>query len=185
MKRAVFLDRDGVLNKSVQVDGIPRPPISVTDVEILPGVIEAIQILKNHDFVPVVVTNQPDVARGIITKSQVEEINAYIGLVTDIKYFYTCFHDDADICDCRKPAPGLIYRATDELGLSVHDSFMVGDRWRDISAGQAAGCQTFFIDYSYSELKPKMPYKKVPSLFEAANLIVGGQYGTESRHLKD
>jgi D-glycero-D-manno-heptose 1,7-bisphosphate phosphatase len=179
MKRAAFLDRDGVLNRAILIDGIPKPPTYVSDVEILPGVIEAIQILKNHDFVVVVVTNQPDVARGVTTQSQVESINAFIGVVTGIKHFYTCFHDDPDLCNCRKPAPGLIYSASQELGINVHDSFMVGDRWRDISAGQAAGCQTFFIDYSYSELKPKMPYRKVFSLLEAVNLMVGEKHGAK------
>jgi len=179
MKRAVFLDRDGVLNRSLLLDDVPKPPTCVAEIEILPGVIEAIQILKNHDFVPVVVTNQPDVARGVITQFQVEEINSYIGLVADISYFYTCFHSDDDLCDCRKPAPGLIYRASDELELSLNDSFMVGDRWRDISAGQAAGCQTFFIDYSYPELKPKMPYRKVSSLLEAVHSMVGEQRATQ------
>jgi D-glycero-D-manno-heptose 1,7-bisphosphate phosphatase len=179
MKRAVFLDRDGVLNRSVLVDGVPNPPSSLEDVEILTGVIEAIQILSDHDFVPIVVTNQPDVARGITTQSQVEAINKYVGLVTGIKHFYTCFHDDADLCNCRKPAPGLIYRASKELQLSVCESFLVGDRWRDISAGQLAGCQTFFIDYSYAERMPKMPFRKVFSLLEASHLIIGEQYGTK------
>ena len=179
MKRAVFLDRDGVLNRSLLLDGVPRPPTSPGDVQILAGVIEAIQILKSHDLVPVVVTNQPDVARGRITQSQVEAINAHISNATKIEYFYTCFHDDVDLCECRKPLPGLIYRASHELDLSVHGSFLVGDRWRDISAGQAAGCQTFFIDYSYAEKMPKMPYKKVSSLLEAVNLMVGELYGTE------
>jgi D-glycero-D-manno-heptose 1,7-bisphosphate phosphatase len=173
MKRAVFLDRDGVLNRSFLVDGVPRPPTSVGDIEILAGVIEAIQILKNHDLVPVVVTNQADVARGGVTQSQVEAINARIGDATKIEFFYTCFHDDDDLCDCRKPSPGLIYRASRELDLSVQGSFLVGDRWRDISAGQAAGCQTFFIDYSYPEKRPEMPYTTVYSLLEAVLILTG------------
>jgi D-glycero-D-manno-heptose 1,7-bisphosphate phosphatase len=179
MKRAVFLDRDGVLNRSLLIDGVPKPPTSVEDVEILAGVIEAIQILKNHDFVPVVVTNQPDVARGVMTQSQVEAINTHIGFVTDIKYFYTCFHDDADICDCRKPAPGLFFRAAIDLDLDTQQSFMVGDRWRDISAGHSAGCKTFFIDYSYPEQMPKKPFTRVSSLIEAARLMVGEKHGTK------
>jgi D-glycero-D-manno-heptose 1,7-bisphosphate phosphatase len=178
MKRALFLDRDGVLNRSVLVDGVPKPPTTVGDVEIITGVIEAITILKNHDFVPIVVTNQPDVARGLTTRTQVESINAFIGTMTGIEYFYTCFHDDADSCDCRKPLPGLIQRALYELGLAVHESFLVGDRWRDISAGQAVGCKTYFIDYSYSERMPRMPYIKVSSLLEAAHLIIGDKNGT-------
>ena len=179
MKRAVFLDRDGVLNRSILIEGVPKPPASIEKVEILAGVIEAIQILKNHDFLPVVITNQPDVARGAISQSQVEAINNYIGEVTCIENFYSCFHDELDFCGCRKPAPGLIYRASHELGLCVDKSYLVGDRWRDISAGQSAGCQSFFIDYSYSEPKPNIPYTKVSSLLEAVNLMVGENYGSK------
>jgi D-glycero-D-manno-heptose 1,7-bisphosphate phosphatase len=131
--------------------------------------------------VTVVVTNQPDVTRGFTTQSQVEAINAYLGDATGVEYFYTCFHDEAENCYCRKPLPGLIFQAARDLNLDIHRSFMVGDRWRDVSAGQAAGCQTFFIDYSYPELRPKTPYRKVFSLLEAANLMVGEEYGTESR----
>lgn len=181
MKKAVFLDRDGVLNRTDLVYGIPKPPANLGNIEILPGVIEAIEILKKNDFVPVVVTNQPDVARGVIRRSDVEEINSAIGQAIGIRHFYTCFHDDSDFCDCRKPAPGLIYRASLELHLSIKDSFLVGDRWRDISAGQAAGCQSFFIDYSYRELKPKMPFKKVSSLLEAVKIIVGEKNETKFR----
>ena len=173
MKRAVFLDRDGVINRSIMIDGMPRPPVSNTDVEILDGVVEAIQILKAHNFVPVVVTNQPDVARGVTSQLQVHAINTCIGTATDIDYFYTCFHDDADLCDCRKPAPGLIHRAAMELNLDIPHSFLVGDRWRDISAGQAAGCQSFFINYSYPERLPEMPFTTVSSLLEATLIMIG------------
>jgi len=179
MKKAAFLDRDGVLNRSILLDGIPKPPTSIEEVEILDGVVEAIQILRTHGFVPVVVSNQPDVARGDATQLQVNAINNHIGAETNIEYFYTCFHDEDDRCDCRKPAPGLLYRAAIELDLSLDESYMVGDRWRDISAGQSAGCENFYIDYSYSEIKPKMPYKKVSSLLEAVNLMVGAKHGTK------
>ena len=180
MKRAVFLDRDGVLNRSILVEGVPKPPTCIEEVEILLGVVEAIQILQNHDFVPVVVTNQPDVARGVTSKLDVEEINAFIGSATDIQYFYTCFHDDVNQCDCRKPSPGLLLQASKDLGLDTCKSFMVGDRWSDILAGQSAGCQTFFIDYSYPEQKPKEPFTQVSSLLEAAHLMVGEK--NESRY---
>lgn len=173
MKRAVFLDRDGVLNRSILVDGVPTPPISISEIQILEGAIEAVQILKENNFVPVVVTNQPDVARGKISESQVNEINAYIGAASNIKHFYTCFHDDDDLCECRKPKPGLIYRASSELGLDIRNSFLVGDRWRDISAGQAAGCRAFFVDYSYLEKSPNMPFTRVLSLLEATMKILG------------
>jgi D-glycero-D-manno-heptose 1,7-bisphosphate phosphatase len=179
MKKGAFLDRDGVLNRSILLDGVPKSQNVLEDVEILDGVIEAIQILKNNDYTPVVVTNQPDVARGDTTQGQVEEINNHISAATQIDYFYTCFHDDADLCDCRKPLPGLIFRASRDLGLSPSKSVMIGDRWRDIAAGQSAGCKTFFIDYSYRERMPKKPFIKVSSLLEAAHLIVEEQYGTK------
>jgi D-glycero-D-manno-heptose 1,7-bisphosphate phosphatase len=168
MKKAVFLDRDGVLNRSVLVDGIPRPPTSVGDIEILTGVIEALQILKNHDLVPVVVTNQPDVARSRSNTEQVKSINQYLGEEIGITHFYTCFHDDEDNCSCRKPKIGLFLQAAMELDLELTSSFMVGDRWRDIEAGQSAGCICYFIDYSYTERKPPLPYFRVASFFEAA-----------------
>jgi D-glycero-D-manno-heptose 1,7-bisphosphate phosphatase len=177
MKRAVFLDRDGVLNRSVLFDGVPKPPVCIEDVEIIDGACTAIQTFRNYDLVPVVVTNQPDVARGLATEEQVRLINDFVGLCTDIEYFYTCFHDDADFCSCRKPLPGLIYRAASELDIDISKSYLVGDRWRDIEAGQAAGCNPFFIDYLYPEKPPRMPFTRVKSLQEAAQIIVGGKYG--------
>jgi D-glycero-D-manno-heptose 1,7-bisphosphate phosphatase len=178
MKRAVFLDRDGVINRSRMNNGVPKPPTSIEDVEIIDGVLEAIKTLQAHNFIPVVVTNQPDVSRGAITVEQVSRVNAHIGEIAGIQYFYVCFHDDTDICECRKPKPGLILRAASELKLTINQSFMVGDRWRDISAGQAAGCKNFFIDYSYLEKQPEMPYIKVASLLEAVKLITGQNHET-------
>jgi D-glycero-D-manno-heptose 1,7-bisphosphate phosphatase len=173
MKTGVFLDRDGVINKSLLVNGLPMPPSNLGGVEIMDGVVEAIRILKENNYVPVVVTNQPDVARGLTTENCVNDINKFIGTVTGIDYFYTCFHDDEDLCACRKPAPGLILRAATDLNLNICKSFMVGDRWRDISASQAAGCKAFFIDHSYPETQPKMPFTRVTSLLEATKLMTG------------
>ena len=177
MRKAVFLDRDGVINHSTLSEGFPRPPKEIEDVFILDGVIEAVDMLKLHNFLPIVITNQPDVSRGLITRQKVEQINGYIRSVTGINHFFTCYHDDSDLCGCRKPAPGLILRAIEELGLDISESFMVGDRWRDIEAGQAAGCRTFFIDYSYPEKQPTKPFIKVSSLIEAAEVIIGGLNG--------
>ena len=179
MKKAVFLDRDGVLNRSILVNGVPKPPTSVREIEILEGVTEAIQILKNNEFIPVVVTNQPDVSRGKTSETHVNTINTYIGTATGIEYFYTCFHDDVDACTCRKPKPGLILLASSDLGLDPHKSYLVGDRWRDICAGQAAGCENFFIDYSYKEDSPKLPYTRVSSLLEAVHILTGERNGTK------
>jgi len=179
VKRAAFLDRDGVLNASITNQGIPVPPRSVEEVVILEGVEESVKLLKLHDFLPVVVSNQPDVARGITSILNVNEINAHIRDKLDIQHFYVCFHDNKDLCACRKPLPGLIYSAAAQLDLSISNSFLVGDRWRDIEAGQRAGCKTFFIDYSYSETQPKKPFIRVSSLLEAVEIMTGANHGTK------
>jgi D-glycero-D-manno-heptose 1,7-bisphosphate phosphatase len=173
MNRAVFLDRDGVINKVRLVNGRPHPPSNMEDVEILDGVIESIALLKAKNFTLVVITNQPDVARGETTQLRVDEINSFIGSSLGLKYFYVCSHDNDDNCECRKPAPGLILRAASELEIDISKSYFVGDRWRDIAASQAAGCRAFFIDYSYIEQQPQMPFTRVSSLFEAVQLIAG------------
>jgi len=177
MKRAVFLDRDGVVNRSVVISGVPTPPRSCAEISIIDGVVEAIQILKNHNFIPVIVTNQPDVARRVTTQVEVESMNAFIMEATGIDFCYACFHDDADACGCRKPAPGLIFKAAAELDLDIKSSYLVGDRWRDIAAGQAAGCKNFFIDYSYEEKKPVMPFIGVTSLNDAVMVMLGESIG--------
>lgn len=173
MNRAAFLDRDGVLNRSILIDGVPKPPNSPSEVEILNGALEAVQRLKKHGFVPVVLTNQPDVARGSKTKGEIEAINLHIASILEIEHFYTCFHDDLELCPCRKPAPGLIIQAAAELRLDISRSILVGDRWRDIAAGQAVGCDSYFIDYSYLEKQPELPFIKVKSLYEAVQIVTG------------
>ena len=178
MRKAVFLDRDGVLNNTFVVDGIPKPPGNISEVQILDGVVFSIQLLKIYGYLPIVVTNQPDVARGDRKQSEIVSLNRYIGSLTGIDHFYTCFHDDLDKCECRKPAPGLILQAAKELSVDLACSFMVGDRWRDVSAGQAAGCIVYFIDYSYGEVAPQMPFIKVSSLLEATKKIIGESVDT-------
>lgn len=172
MKRAVFLDRDGVINEAFLFNGVPVPPKHLGDVVILIGVKEAIKLINENNFEVVVVSNQPDVARGLTTIESVEAINSYLSKVLEIKHFFTCYHDDPDICDCRKPKPGLLLKAAGDLNLDLRRSFMVGDRWRDIAAGQTAGCHCFFIDYEYAEKSPSLPFTRVTSLIEAVNLIL-------------
>jgi len=171
MKRAVFLDRDGVLNESIVRDSKPYPPKNISEVVILPGVEEALALLRSLNFFLIVVTNQPDVARGTSTTEDVNQINTHISNLLNLDYFYTCFHDDVDDCDCRKPKPGLLTEAAINLNIDLNTSYMVGDRWRDIAAGQAAGCENFFIDYGYEEARPVMPFIAVTSLLGAAQHI--------------
>lgn len=173
MTRAVFLDRDGVINASVVRDGKPYPPASVEETQILPGVADAVKALRAAGYLLIVVTNQPDVARGTTTKEAVDAINDHLDAALSFDEFRTCYHDSADQCDCRKPKPGSLLAAAKDHQIDLASSFMVGDRWRDIEAGVRAGCKTIFIDYGYDEKQPEAPDFTVTSLFEASKIILG------------
>ena len=173
MIRAVFLDRDGVINRAVVRDGKPFPPANLGEMEILPGVSEALARLHEAGFMLIVVTNQPDVARGITARAVVEEINNYLAGCLPIDEFRTCYHDSGDRCDCRKPSPGALMSAARQHGIDLGMSYMIGDRWRDTEAGLRAGCQTIFIDYGYAEKKPETFNHRVLSLSEATKIILG------------
>ena len=173
MRRAVFLDRDGVINRAMVRDGKPYPPANLAEMEILPGVLDALTKLHNAEFMLIVVTNQPDVARGTTPMASVEEINHYLYSCLPIDEFRTCYHDSGDGCDCRKPLPGAIMAAAIQHGIALGGSYMVGDRWRDIEAGQRAGCKTIFIDYGYDEKQPESVNYRVRSLKEASQFILG------------
>jgi D-glycero-D-manno-heptose 1,7-bisphosphate phosphatase len=154
LKRAVFLDRDGVVNEAVVRDGKPYPP-PPQELHVTPDAPNALQALRDAGFALFVVTNQPDVARGSRTQAEIDAIHARLAGELPLDGFYVCAHDDADRCDCRKPQPGLILRAAREHGLLLADSYLVGDRWKDIAAGKAAGVATVFVDHGYAEHRPQ------------------------------
>ncbi len=168
---AVFLDRDGVLNRAVVRRGRPHPPASAAELEMLPGAVDACEMLRAAGFILVVVTNQPDVARGTQSQVEVEALNHEVRRHVPLDGVYVCPHDDGDRCPCRKPRPGLLVAAADDHGIDLTASFMVGDRWRDIDAGRAAGCRTAFIDYGYDERRPRWADVVVGDLSEAAHWI--------------
>jgi D-glycero-D-manno-heptose 1,7-bisphosphate phosphatase len=147
---AVFLDRDGVINRTFIRAGISVPPARLEDFRLLPGVVAACWRLRNAGFALFVVTNQPDVARGTTPRETVEAINDLVSQRLPIEEVLTCFHDDADHCDCRKPKPGLILEAARRYDLDLASSYLIGDRWSDIVAGQSAGCKSILIDTPFS-----------------------------------
>lgn len=171
-RRAVFLDRDGVINRAIVRNGRPYAAESLAQFEILPGVREALERLRAAGFVNVVVTNQPDVGAGKLARSVVDAMHAHLLKNLPIDAVKVCFHVESDRCHCRKPEPGMILEAARELGIDPAQSFLVGDRWRDVAAGQRAGCKTFFIDCAYSEKRPEKPYVAVNSLPQAAQIIL-------------
>lgn len=173
MVRAVFLDRDGVLNRALLRKGLPHPPDTVAELEILDGVPEALDRLRAAGYRLIVVTNQPDLARGTQSRENLEAIHAALRKRLAVDEIRVCPHDDADGCGCRKPRPGMLSEAAAEQGIDLAGSWMVGDRWRDIDAGHAAGCRTILIDYRYPERAPsRAPDYVCHSLEEAADWIL-------------
>jgi D-glycero-D-manno-heptose 1,7-bisphosphate phosphatase len=172
MTRAVFLDRDGVLNKAYVRNGKPFSPDTVEEMIIFPDAASALTRLREHGFRLIVATNQPDIARGRLTRAQVDAMNAYLRSQLPLDSIEVCTHDDADHCDCRKPKPGLLTRAAQREGIVLSESFMVGDRFRDIEAGDSAGCRTVLMGDGYGETFKAQPDVTVRTLSEAADWIL-------------
>ncbi len=170
-RRAVFLDRDGVLIRTYVRAGVPHPPHGLSEMEILPGVLEAVDRLGALGLLRIAVTNQPDVARGAQSRDAVEVMNQALVERLSLDDVYTCYHDTSDRCDCRKPLPGLLLQAAERHGVDLAGSFMVGDRWSDVQAGVAAGCGTFLIRESYSQCERCRADFEVSNLSAAADLI--------------
>ena len=171
MKKAVFLDRDGVINKAFIKNGLPESPNSLSELEILPGVKESILRLKKLNFICLVVTNQPDVQRGKIKKNTIIKMNNFLKKKIELDDIFVCYHDDQDKCNCRKPKPGLLLQAKKKWNVDFKKSFIVGDRWRDIQAGKKVGCKTIFLDYKYKDIKPKNPDFVTDTLANATYII--------------
>jgi D-glycero-D-manno-heptose 1,7-bisphosphate phosphatase len=172
LRRAVFLDRDGVINRAEIRGQRPHPPDRLEDLDLLPGVVEAAQALRAAGFTLVVATNQPDVAAGRQRREVVEAMHERIRALMPLDAIKVCYHADGDGCTCRKPKPGMLLEAAAEYSVDLARSFMVGDRWRDVSAGCAAGCRTILIGDGYGETFPDPPDASAASLREAAELIL-------------
>lgn len=173
LQPAVFLDRDGVLNRVRVTDGVPHPPDHVDELVLLPGVPEALARLRAAGFPLVVVTNQPDVARGTQIRQRVEEINAELRACLPLLDVLTCYHDQRDGCPCRKPKPGLLLAAARRWRLDCPRSYLIGDRWSDIVAGQAAGCHSVLLERPYSGRDRCNPDSCAVDLGEAVGWILG------------
>lgn len=172
MRNAIFLDRDGVLNQTIFRNGKARAPYTSEEFSLYPGVEEAITLLQESNYLLIVVTNQPDVARGWVTREAVEMVNNKIRDLIHLDDIKICFHTDNDNCQCRKPRPGMLLEAMGQWDIDSNQSFMIGDRYSDIEAGKMAGCKTILIGEgdNVAEIKPDFQKK---SLLEAARMIVG------------
>lgn len=171
MTRAVFLDRDGVLIKSEVRDG--KPYALHDSFDIYDCVADAIAQIHNSGFLTILVTNQPDIGNGLVSADVVNGINGQLQRKLNLTDTFVCPHTNEDGCDCRKPGPGMLLAAARKHNIDLPRSFMVGDRWRDIGAGQAAGCATVWVDRGYTEQQPENPDVTVSELIEAVPFILG------------
>lgn len=171
-RAAVFLDRDGVLNAASVVDGIPMPPRDPADLRLLDGVVESCTTLADAGLALVVITNQPDIARGTLTAAAVDEMHRQLQQWLPLDDVVVCPHDDADGCTCRKPKPGMILESAERLGLDLARSVCVGDRWRDIEAARAAGVPSVHIDWGHGEPLASPPGATFGSLVEAVDHLL-------------
>lgn len=171
MNKAVFLDRDGVVNHAIVREGKPFSPKNVSELKLVRGCYDLLYSLKRKGYLIFVVTNQPEVARGNVSKADVDEINDFIMNSLPVDEIFVCYHDDNDLCRCRKPLPGLIFQASQQYDIDLTCSYMIGDRWRDMEAGVNAGCITIYIDYGYSEKRPSCYDFCVGGLRDAVDMI--------------
>ena len=174
MNRAVFLDRDGVLNVPVVRSGKPYPPQTLEEFQLYPEAPEACALLRKAGFRLIVVTNQPDVGRGTQSLEVVAAMHECLSELIPMDRIEVCTAADDAAPDARrrKPAPGMVLDAAKALQIDLGRSYLIGDRWRDIECGHAAGCTTFFIERSYTEELRRPPHHYVTSVLEAAQLIL-------------
>jgi D-glycero-D-manno-heptose 1,7-bisphosphate phosphatase len=185
MRAAVFLDRDGILNRLVVRDGCAVSPRSFSQFEVLPGVAGALERLKRLGFLAIGVTNQPDIARGFLKPEDLERMHEYLRTTLPLDAIYTCPHVDGDGCACRKPKPGLLLRGAAEWQIRLEDSWVVGDSWKDLEAGRAARCNTCLVRTSATGETPSGAMVVVSSLAEAVNAIVINLQGQRSAQTRD
>ncbi len=171
MKRAVFLDRDGVLNK----DLFARAPRNIHEFEITDGAAEAVERLKKLGFLCIVVTNQPDLSKGFLSQSELEKMHSLLKQSVNIDDIFVCTHKHEEDCNCRKPKPELLFQARNKWDIDLASSYLVGDRVGDIEAGQAAGCKKCILVFSETTRRDnKIPDKKTflaSDIHQAVNII--------------
>lgn len=182
---AVFLDRDGVINELIyhREAGVIDTPFTLGQFRLLPGVVEAIRILNNEQIKVIVVSNQPGIAKNHFTRTTLNSTNRKMKSLlarggAHIDSIYYCLHHPEavkvrflKVCNCRKPAPGLILKAARKFQIDTNNSYMVGDNLSDIKAGRAAGCKTILIGKHKCELCRLMQEENAVPDFIAANLL--------------
>lgn len=151
MNCAVYLDRDGVINSVIIHDGKVFSPRSRDEFRIIEGTAQAVQALQEAGFKVMVVTNQPDIARGLLSKADLDWMTDRVLSEIHVDELFVCPHDDHDGCTCRKPQPGMLLQGAEKWDVDLARSFMIGDSWKDMAAGHQAGCTCILIDAPYNQ----------------------------------
>tara|TARA_B100001123_G_scaffold37743_1_gene39056 strand:- start:584 stop:1129 length:546 start_codon:yes stop_codon:yes gene_type:complete len=172
LKEAVFFDRDGVINQALVRRGHPYSPANLEQFTWVKGIHDVCEQLKSVGFVLICVTNQPDVGRGLQSHAAVENLHTKIMDALPLESIYSCYHDGIEDCACRKPKPGMLLEAANEYGVDLTRSWLIGDRWKDVDAGNAAGCKTVFVDYGYDEKLNTAPNHRVSDVREIPPVIL-------------
>ena len=170
-RRAVFLERDGVINEVVFRDGKPASPRTMAEFQFIDGILRPLKDLQTAGIDLFIVSNQPDVARGLLAQSVLDEMTTKIMKEIPLKAMLVCTHDDADACDCRKPKPGMLLQIAKRNGIDLSLSFMVGDSMKDIEAGRSVGAKTILLRRNYND--GVFADNIVNHLSEASALILG------------
>jgi D-glycero-D-manno-heptose 1,7-bisphosphate phosphatase len=177
MNKAIFIDRDGVINQLVSRDGGKYSPRLVTDFQIFPSVPDAIKQIRGAGYLVVVVTNQPDISRGHLKPNVLDEMHKLLRAICQVDAIYVCPHDNSDNCLCRKPLPGMLLQAATDLSIDLNNSWMIGDRATDMQAGNAVGLSNIFIASGQEQRSEYTQEKGVVAsfitLFEAIQFISG------------
>lgn len=173
--KAFFFDRDGILNKAIMKDNKPFSPRSIKELVLNLELVEFIEKLKEKEFKIIIITNQPDIKYGKLNRYTLNIINSVIKKKFLIDDILICDHGKYENCECRKPKPGLLKKASEKWNIDLNKSYLIGDRWKDIEAGTIMGCNTIFIDYNYNEIKPKCysyKFKNISSMIKHINKVL-------------
>ncbi|MEK6543881.1 MAG: HAD-IIIA family hydrolase [Elusimicrobiota bacterium] len=149
-RKAVFLDKDGVLNEPVLREGKVSSPRNLSEFKLIPNAQKALHSVKNLGYLIIVATNQPDVSRGLLRREDLDTMLAAVMESSPIDDMIVCVHDDADACDCRKPKPGMLLTAAKKWDIDLAGSYFIGDGLKDAQAAEDAGCRFILIDKPYN-----------------------------------
>tara|TARA_B100001093_G_scaffold519622_1_gene609504 strand:+ start:4317 stop:4865 length:549 start_codon:yes stop_codon:yes gene_type:complete len=172
LKKAIFFDRDGIINKVILKKNKPHPPSKISEFELVDGIKNLLEFTKQNGFLNIIVTNQPDAQRGSIKKSDIEEINNFILKSLPIDKIYVCWDAHDNMSNLRKPLPGMLLQAKEDFFIDLKLSYMIGDRWKDINAGFSVGCKTIFMNYNYDEKLRNKPDFIIDDLKTIKSIVI-------------